>query len=212
MLEKNSNVDSPVEQNSQKEPEPPKEFGASQNNASFTSQIDTNEIKQNDNNDQKLAELNESMVMKQQIFSPGNIKIETASIFDQKPDTVTLKDKLQAFLQKYCDTYQSKQIDNFLAYFSVDAKENGKPFNTLIPKYRRNFEAIEAIEYNITLEKFSLNKINDSVRLEGKFNLRWQPYNGPWRENSGKIFMDLLKNDDSFTVLNLDYYGSRPKK
>lgn len=211
MLEKKSKVDSSVQQNSQKE-EPPKESGPSQNNASYTSQIETNTIEQSDNNAQKFADLNESSVMNQQIFSQGSTKIETASILYEKSGTVTLKDKVQVFLQKYCDTYKSKQLDNFLAYFSVDAKENGKPFNALIPKYRRNFEAIETIEYNITLEKISHDKISDSVRLEGKFNLRWQPYNSPWRENSGKIFMDLLKNDDSFTVLNLDYYGSHPKK
>ena len=107
-------------------------------------------------------------------------------------------------------TNQSSLI--ILTYFSADAKENGKSFNTLIPKYRRNFETIETIEYNITLEKFSLNKISDSIRLEGEFNLRWQPYNGLWRKNYGKIFMDLLKDNDSFKVINLDYYSSLPLK
>jgi hypothetical protein len=212
VLEKTSKGDYSVQQNLQRE-EPSKESGPSQNNARYTSQIETNAIEQSDNNAKKIEELNESSVMNQQISSQDSTKIETASILYEKPSTVTLKDKIQVFLQKYCDTYKSKQLENFLAYFSVNAKENGKPINTLIPKYRRNFAAIDTIEYNIILEKFVHDKISESIRIEGRFNLMWQPYNSSWRENSGKIFMDLLKQDDSFKVLKLDYYGSiSPKK
>jgi hypothetical protein len=213
MLEKKSNVDSYVQQDSQKEPEPTKEPGAPQKSASFISQIAANSIKQTDNNAPKMADLNDSSVVKHRISNQDIAKIESASTLDEKRDTVTLKNKLQAFLQKYCYTYKSKQLDKFLDYFSIDAKENGKPINTLIPKYRHNFAAIDTIEYSIILEKFSHDKISDSIRIEGKFNLMWQPYNSPWRENSGKIFMDLLKHDNSFKVLNLDYYGgSSPEK
>ena len=148
----------------------------------------------------------------QQNNRPKNLKIETAKVSEDQPSIKPLREKINEFLDKYCITYESKQLDKFLSFFSDDAIENGKPLSTLIPKYRRNFEAIEIIQYHISLEKFSHDTVSDTITLEGIFSLKWKPYDYDWRENTGKIFFDLKKNEDTFTVSNLKYYGSRSSK
>ena len=122
-----------------------------------------------------------------------------------------LEDRVRSFLKHYCNTYASKELGNFARLFGPDAKENGKLFSTLLPKYQRNFNAIEQIEYRIDLIKFDYEENVDTVKIEGKFLLKWRPYGQNWRENSGKIFMDLDEKGESFIVQRLDYYGDRRK-
>ena len=129
-----------------------------------------------------------------------------AKLFNDK-----LEDRVRSFLKLYCNTYASKELGNFARLFGPDAKENGKLFSTLLPKYQRNFNAIEQIEYRIDLIKFDYEENVDTVKIEGKFLLKWRPYGQTWRENSGKIFMDLDEKGESFIVQRLDYHGDRRK-
>ena len=129
-----------------------------------------------------------------------------AKLFNDK-----LEDRVRSFLTLYCNTYASKELGNFARLFGPDAKENGKLVSTLLPKYQRNFNAIEQIEYRIDLIKFDYEEDVDTVKIEGKFLLKWRPYGQTWRENTGKIFMDLDEKGESFIVQRLDYYGDRRK-
>lgn len=126
-----------------------------------------------------------------------------------KPKSDKLEDRVRSFLDHYCNTYASKELGNFARLFGPNAKENGQSFSTLLPKYQRNFKAIEKIEYRIDLLKYKYEETENAVKIEGKFFLKWRPYGQAWRENSGKIFMDLNENGQSFMVQRLDYYGDR---
>jgi hypothetical protein len=44
-----------------------------------------------------------------------------------------LPSRLRAFLVDYSNAYESKKIDNFVAFFTPDALEKGQPFSSLIP-------------------------------------------------------------------------------
>ncbi len=123
-----------------------------------------------------------------------------------------LKDRLQSFLEVYCQTYEAKDLDLFSTFFTPDAKENDKPFHSLLPKYRHNFDAIEFINYRIEIQKYKYDAENETVKIEGRFFLEWLPGGTKWRRNSGKIFMELIDSGTSYKVSRLDYYGDRGKK
>ena len=123
-----------------------------------------------------------------------------------------MEDRLRSFLNLYCRTYAEKNLNDFSSFFSADALENGKPFKSLLPKYKRNFTYIDKIQYQIELQQFSYDEIGETLKIEGDFFLKWLPSGKNWRENSGKIFMDLQKNGPSFLVQRLDYFGHHSQK
>ena len=123
-----------------------------------------------------------------------------------------LLERLQSFLEVYCQTYEAKDLDHFSTFFTPDAQENDKPFHSLLPKYRHNFNAIEFINYRIEIQKYKYDDENETVKIEGRFFLEWLPSGTKWRRNSGKIFMELHESGTSYKVSRLDYFGDRGKK
>ncbi len=120
-----------------------------------------------------------------------------------------LENRLRVFLQNYCATYAAKDLDKFSRLFGPGAQENGKPFQSLLPKYQQNFDLIEDIQYRIELQQYTYDSEKGSVSVEGNFSLKWLPPDKKWRENSGKIFMNLKDDGRSFVVQRLDYHGTR---
>jgi len=127
-------------------------------------------------------------------------------------DGIGLENRLRSFLQNYCNTYAAKDLDAFTNLFIPDARENGTPFIRLLPKYKKNFELIETIEYRIELQQFSYDENMGIVKLDGDFFLKWLPPDKKWRENAGKISMRLQEKGSSFLVRQLDYQGGSAKK
>ena len=122
---------------------------------------------------------------------------------------IRLEGRLRSFLQNYCSTYAAKDLAKFTDFFGPGARENGKPFESLLPKYQKNFDQVETIHYRIELQQYKYDSQNETVRIEGIFLLKWLPSDNKWRENSGKIFMNLKDDGRSFLVQRLDYYGNR---
>jgi hypothetical protein len=73
---------------------------------------------------------------------------------DNLRNRLNLRQRLESFLEVYCHTYETKDLDHFSTFFAPDAKENDKPFHKLLPKYRHNFDVIEFINYRIELQKY----------------------------------------------------------
>jgi hypothetical protein len=143
---------------------------------------------------------------------PASQPIEGTALAAKEPEKKSLEDRLRSFLQNYSKIYAAKDYDAFTNLFIPDARENGKPFIRLLPKYKKNFELIEAIEYRIELEQFSYNQNMGIVELDGDFFLKWLPPDKIWRENTGKISMSLEEKGTSFLVRRLDYKGGANKK
>jgi hypothetical protein len=136
-------------------------------------------------------------------------RVETAPLSKEKTVKSRLEDRLRSFLHNYCSTYAAKNLTKFIDFFGPGARENDKPFVSLLPKYQKNFDQIEAIQYRIELQQYTYDSQNETVRIEGNFLLKWLPPDKKWRENSGKIFMNLKDDGRSFLVQRLDYYGDR---
>ena len=123
-----------------------------------------------------------------------------------------LENRLRSFLQNYCTTYAAKDLDAFTILFAPNASENGKPFESLLPRYQRNFSFIETIQYRIELQQFSYDDNKEIVEVDGNFFLKWLSPKKKWRENSGTISMSLKENGASFLVERLDYQSTHSKK
>ena len=119
--------------------------------------------------------------------------MEPAPSSEEKTVTGRLEDRLRSFLQNYCSTYAAKDLAKFTDFFIPGAQENGKTFESLLPKYQKNFDQIEAIQYRIELQQYTYDSQNETVRIEGNFLLKWLPPDKKWRENSGKIYMNLQR-------------------
>ncbi|MFH1282882.1 MAG: AAA family ATPase [bacterium] len=145
--------------------------------------------------------------------SPSEIARLEPKTLDSNTDRLfALEERLQSFLQDYCRTYAAKDLDQFTTFFTSDAKENGKPVSDLWSKYRRNFDSIDLINYRIELQEYSYDGKLETVKIEGKFFLRWLPRGASWRENSGKIYMVLKGHGTSYQVDRLDYFGEGRKR
>jgi hypothetical protein len=140
---------------------------------------------------------------------PKGIRVIKEQPSEEQKVKVRLERRLRSFLQNYCITYAAKDLDKFSNFFGPGAQENGKPFESLLPKYKKNFSVIEAIQYRIELQQYTYDSQKNTVRIEGNFLLKWLPPDNKWRENSGKIFMNLKDDGQSFLVQRLDYYGKR---
>ena len=138
-------------------------------------------------------------------------RVKTTPSSEEKTVKGRLEDRLRSFLQNYCSTYAAKDLGKFTNFFRPGAEENGKPFESLLPKYQKNFNVIETIQYRIELQQYTYDSQKKTVRIEGDFLLKWLPPDKKWRENSGKIFMDLKDDGHSFLVQRLDYYGNRKR-
>jgi len=134
------------------------------------------------------------------------------SVSDQKiPITFThkyLKKRLEAFLLDYCQTYADKQVDKFATFFTSDAIEKGKSFQSQIPNYREYFATVDSMSYWINLKRYSIPQNTKIYQIEGTFNLQVQlkKDSKKWEYSSGDISMDLVASGDSFKIRRLDYY------
>jgi hypothetical protein len=115
-------------------------------------------------------------------------------------------DRLKSFLLYYCWIYESKDIDKFATFFAHDAIENGKPFISCLPQYRRNLAKIDSIDYQIKLNRYAIHKGTGLIRMEGTFYFKARlTDSGKWQDNSGNITMELIQSGDSYLVKQLNY-------
>jgi hypothetical protein len=105
----------------------------------------------------------------------------------------------------YCQTYENKDLDKFVTFFTPDAIENNRSFHELLPKYRRNMEMVELFDYRIELVDYNLLANAEKVMVHGKFFIRYLLHGGTWKENSGNIYMELIESDDSYLIKRLSY-------
>jgi DNA-binding transcriptional MerR regulator len=147
---------------------------------------------------------------------PGAVEESPPSI-EQEEDKETLasggeilseqdrKNRLESFLNIYCQTYASKDLDKFATFFTPDATENNTPFQDMLPNYRKNLEMIQSFNYRIELIAYSLQTNTGNIKIQGKYFTRFLLHEGTWRENSGNISMELVENGDSYLVKRLIY-------
>jgi hypothetical protein len=114
-------------------------------------------------------------------------------------------DRLKSFLNSYYQTYENKDLGKLTSFFTPDAFENDKSFHELLPKYRRNMERVESLNYRIELVDYYLLTNTENVMVQGKYFIRYILHGGKWKENSGRLSMELIKHSDSYLIKRLNY-------
>jgi type II secretory pathway predicted ATPase ExeA len=119
---------------------------------------------------------------------------------------IGLMARLKSFLNEYCRTYEQKDLDKFSTFFAFNAVEKGKPFQSWLPQYRRNFDRIDSIEYDIEIKRYAIQEDTGQVKIDGNFHARAKLGGSKeWLKNSGQISMILEADGNSFKVRQLDY-------
>jgi len=113
--------------------------------------------------------------------------------------------RLESFLRMYCQTYENKDLDKFVTFFTPDAIENNRSFHELLPKYSRNMEMVKLFNYRIELADYYLLANSEKVMVQGKFFIRYLLHGGTWKENSGSVSMELIESDGSYLIKKLSY-------
>ena len=120
-------------------------------------------------------------------------------------DGESQKERLNSFLHLYSRTYESKDLDKFVALFTYDAIENNRPFYEMLPKYRKNMEMIESFKYEIEMTDYAVMEGTGNITLQGKFLTRYLLHDGTQGEKNGNISMELEADGNSFLVKRLNY-------
>lgn len=119
------------------------------------------------------------------------------------PSPAATKKRVRAFLDRYTQTYQRKELTTLLRLFTPDAVENGKRVRSLIPVYRRNFQRASWIRYRIS--DLMLRKTANGVEAAGTIRLIEQFGNGPLTQTTGSIRFDLVRAGDDYLIKALSY-------
>lgn len=114
-------------------------------------------------------------------------------------------DRLKSFLNVYCQTYENKDIDKLADFFASDALENNRPFHELLPKYRRNLEAVKLFNYQIELMDYYWPADTEKVMVQGEYFVRYLVNGDDLNENRGNISMELIEDGDSYLIKRLSY-------
>jgi len=130
---------------------------------------------------------------------------EPLALKSEISDGESQKERLNSFLHLYSRTYESKDLDKFVALFTYDAIENNRPFYEMLPKYRKNMEMIESFKYDIEMTDYAVMADTGDIKLEGKFFTQYLLHDGTRGEKGGNISMELEASDGSFLVKRLNY-------
>jgi hypothetical protein len=150
-------------------------------------------------------------------FSPNTAmkkqKFIKPPIMTQNNEGKDFQDHLNAFLNDYSRTYSEMDLDKFADFFASDAVEKGKPFASRLKTYRKNFNKIDSMDYQIELNRHSVQQDTGLIRIDGTFHAKVRQKNSDELNNiSGEISMDLIASGDSFKIWRLDYFIRNNRK
>ncbi len=124
-------------------------------------------------------------------------------IVQKPPQTKTL----QSFLDRYCETYEKRDLKAFSPFFTADATENGELIQDLWPIYQHTFQIIDRIDYTIKLLEHAVELHTRTIHLKGRFTLKWRSIaDGGEHESTGSIEMVLIQDQEKgFLVRQMTY-------
>ena len=141
------------------------------------------------------------------VAAPAAVQPEAAACVPeaeaQAAAEARLEKRLNAFLETYCAVYADRDLSTFSALFTPDSTEQGKPFTTMLPEYRRTFSRIVNLDYRIRLISFTRD--GSAIDLKGAFFASFTMASGKQGRSSGAIRMELFDAGDRLQVRRLEY-------
>ena len=121
-------------------------------------------------------------------------------------------DRIRAFLDSYCRTYESRDPDRLSDLFDTTATENGQPFVDLLPRYRANMARIERLVYRIEVERWEPRTDTETLAVQGRFFAEGQLTDQKHYHSQGTITLDIVPHGKSYRVARLAYQIDQEKK
>lgn len=123
----------------------------------------------------------------------------------KSPTAPPLEDRIRAFLDDYCRTYESRDPDRLANLFDTAATENGQPFVDLLPRYRANMARIKRLVYRIEMERWEPRKDRKTLAVQGRFFANGQLSDQKYYHSEGTIALDIVPYGESYRVARLTY-------
>ncbi|MCF8106260.1 MAG: DnaJ domain-containing protein [Desulfohalobiaceae bacterium] len=114
-----------------------------------------------------------------------------------------VKAEVNTFLDRYTRTYMDMDLDRFEQFFTDQATENGEPFDSMLPTYRKTFTKMKRITYDIIPQKFE--RTGSSIHVQGRFKIEAILNTNERVSSHGRIFLELIPKGSSFLVDSLQY-------
>jgi len=121
----------------------------------------------------------------------------------EKTENFDLNPLIDKFINKYISTYQEKSFVNFAKLFTARATENGKSFHEKKEQYYNLFSSIESLTFSIF--DYSLITEDKKIVVIGLFKTNMIFKDSTSKKFTGKIYLTIVKNNDSFLVEDLSY-------
>ncbi len=129
--------------------------------------------------------------------------VELASL-NAKRKNIPDKSSVYTAISEYIFAYKNRDIKKLGALFDVHAKENGMSIDEVFKKYRKNFEALNIVAYDIKFNKVDLNKMNATV--DGNFIISFTNIKDDvFKKSYGDIKWKLTWNNNSWLINEIRY-------
>lgn len=115
----------------------------------------------------------------------------------------SIETTIDRFLAAYLSAYQQRDLSRFSSFFAADAVENGKPFISVLPVYKKLFATTS--ELSLQVEKTAWQQLDGKIALQGKFTLHGQYRDSRKFSGKGPIRFVFLENEGSYQVSRLEY-------
>lgn len=126
-------------------------------------------------------------------------------VMKDTPVYIVQKEKVLSFLDQYTKTYEARDLKKFRTFFTPNAKEQGRPFEALLPMYQKTFKNIKTMKYKIKMASLSMEKGGYKMCVDGDFTAQFQLVNNRKGSSYGSIRMELLDEPEGLLVTRLDY-------
>jgi len=122
---------------------------------------------------------------------------------DQFKEVPITQDLIETFLSDYIEAYEQKNIVLFSRFFTLDAVENDKPLQQMIPDYISLFKATNSILLSFDDVQWRMN--NGKVSVMGNFDISLDYIGKGITTGSGKIEFLLIFANNILQISSLNY-------
>ncbi len=124
--------------------------------------------------------------------SPEKPAVATTAATTRNDQQLARK-RVDIFLNNYTTAYEQKNLMAFSRFFTVNATENGKPLNDVLPAYAELFHSARTLRFTVSPNKYEHNQ--GQLHLRGRFTIAMSFEGGASRTGQGDINFRLTDTD-----------------
>ena len=124
--------------------------------------------------------------------SPEKPAVATTAATTRNDQQLARK-RVDTFLNAYTTAYEQKNLMAFSRFFTVNATENGKPLNDVLPAYAELFHSARTLRFTVSPNTYEHNQ--GQIHLRGRFTIAMTFGGGASRTGQGDINFRLTDTD-----------------